>query len=745
MNHRIEQRVYQGRTNYLLLAVGIFLGLVAVLQASLVMAAEPTRPKVGLALSGGGARGAAHIGVLRVLEELNIPIDYIAGTSMGSIVGGLYVSGMTPDEIEAAMLAIDWDHVFQDDPLREDRPFRNKQDDRNYLVGAKPGFNDGKITLPTGLVQGQKFNLILRQLTLPVRDVQDFDQLSIPFRAVATEITTGDEVVLASGDLAAAMRASMSVPGAFAPVKIDGRLLVDGGISNNMPIDRVREMGADIVIAVNISTPMRPPEEVNNVLKISGQLISILTNRNSQKQLSALTQHDVLITPQLGDITSAEFNRAAEAIPIGAAAAEAARESLQTLSLSAAEYQQHVAARTSRITVSPIIQFVRLGNHLNIDERMILERVHIPLWKPLDVQKLNADLNRIYSLDLFEGVYYDVVEKDGRSGVVIHAHERSWGPNYLQFGLSLSGDAKGSSQYNLGIMYQRTAINRLGGDFRTGLQLGEEPALFAELHQPLDYRSRYFFEPMIGIKKENINVFSGRDKIAEYRLSYATLSLAAGVEIGGWGELRLGLSRSTGDADVLIGDPGLASFDVDDGDIFVRLSMDELDNVNFPHKGVYARMEERWNSTGLGADDDYNQTNFDFVSAHSWQGNTLLAGVSLGMTHAGTAGVQDRYRIGGFTRLSGLQNDELSGQQFAIAKLIYYRRFGALRLLPLYLGGSLEIGNTWEETDQMGWNDVITSGSIFFGLDSPIGPVYMGGGMAENGRRSMFMSVGKNF
>ena len=220
------------------------------------------RPKIGLALSGGGARGAAHVGVLRVLEELRIPVDYIAGTSMGSIIAGLYASGMTLDQIEHALVTMDWEHIFDDDPPREELSFRRKRDDDLYLVKAKPGIRDGELKFPAGLIQGQKFDLALRELTLPVAAVKDFDRLTIPFRAVASDIGTGQPVVLASGDLAKAMRASMAVPGAFAPAQIDGRVLVDGGITNNLPVSVVRDMGADIVIAVDISTPLASPDEV---------------------------------------------------------------------------------------------------------------------------------------------------------------------------------------------------------------------------------------------------------------------------------------------------------------------------------------------------------------------------------------------------------------------------------------------------------------------------------------------------
>jgi NTE family protein len=258
------------------------------------------RPKIGLVLSGGGARGAAHIGVLEVLEEMHIPIDCIVGTSMGSIVGGLYASGMSPAEINEALATIDWEDAFNDNIPREDRSFRRKRDDDLYLIKHKPGIgDDGKIKLPTGFLQGQKIDLIFKELTLPVSDIKNFDQLNIPFRAVATDITTGEMVVFSSGDLAKSMRASMSIPGIFAPMEMDGRLLVDGGVSNNLPVDVARDMGAEIVIVVDISTPLKKREELTSALSITAQLTGILTRRNTEAQIATLSDKDILIVPPL--------------------------------------------------------------------------------------------------------------------------------------------------------------------------------------------------------------------------------------------------------------------------------------------------------------------------------------------------------------------------------------------------------------------------------------------------------------
>ncbi|HEY9199267.1 MAG TPA: patatin-like phospholipase family protein, partial [Gammaproteobacteria bacterium] len=368
-------------------SMGALLLCCAVLRPAL--AAEPRadsadRPKIGLALSGGGARGAAHVGVLRVLEELRIPIDCIAGTSMGSIIAGLYAAGMTPDEIEAALKTMDWENIFNDKPPREERSFRRKRDDDLYLVKAKPGYSDGEIKLPSGLIQGQKFDLALRKLALRASKTHDFDELPIPYRAVASDIGTGEMVVLGEGDIAVAMRASMAVPGAFAATVIDGRTLVDGGITNNLPISVVRDMCADIVIAVDISTPLMKPEEVRNVLKITEQLTGIMTRTNTEQQIATLTERDVLIIPDLGDITSGDFMRSKDAVATGLAAADAKRAELARLSVTQAEYRAHIAARKAADVENPIVEFVRIDNRSRLADGVIRERLHIPLGEPLD-------------------------------------------------------------------------------------------------------------------------------------------------------------------------------------------------------------------------------------------------------------------------------------------------------------------------------------------------------------------------
>jgi NTE family protein len=291
------------------------------------------RPKIGLVLSGGGARGAAHVGVLKILEELRIPIDYVAGTSMGAIVGGLYASGMSVEEIASVIGSTDWKGFYSDRQPRSERSLRRKSDGNGFLVDFDVGFKNGGLVFPLGLVQGQKFEIALRRWLLPVATVKDFDRLPIPFRAVATDVAKGELVLLGSGDLASAIRASMSAPGALKPVRLDGRLLVDGGLVNKLPVQVVKDMGADLLIVVDVGFPLLEEDKLNSVLAVSNQMLTIMIQGNVRRQLDLLGDSDVLITPELGHFSSTAFDRVVEAMARGENSARNAQAKLSGLSV----------------------------------------------------------------------------------------------------------------------------------------------------------------------------------------------------------------------------------------------------------------------------------------------------------------------------------------------------------------------------------------------------------------------------
>jgi len=707
---------------------------------------EPTsRPHVGLVLSGGGARGAAHIGVIRVLREQNVPIDCIAGTSMGAIVGGLYASGMSLDEIEQAIDAIDWDDVFIDSTNRADKTFRRKRDDDDFLIRRPLGFSNGKIKMPLGLVQGQKIDLVLNKLTMPVALVDDFDKLTIPFRAVATDIVTGEPVVLGSGDLATAIRASMSIPAAMAPVQIDGRMLVDGGISANLPISVARKMGADIVIAVDIGTPLKSRDELGSVLSIADQLSGLLTRRNVESEVATLTDADVFIRPDLGDIKTANFDRLREAVPTGRKAALENLSKLQALARPGLPDMQSTRADADPLLRRPIIDFVRLDNQSALSDEYVASRVaEIQLGQALDIDELELSIARIYGTQLFQKVGYQLVEDGDRKGVEVTVVERDWGPKYLQFGLNVASQAGGENLINVSVSHLSTAINPAGGEWRNTLTLGNETSLASTFHQPFGRDYRNFVAPKLFIGSTDFTEFQSGDAIRTLSVRSAGGELALGHEFGNWGAVQVGARYLTGERDVSIGDPvPLDDFDL--GEAFLDFAIDRLDNRNFPRHGFLGFARWTAGREDLGSDIDFDQLRIGIAAANSWGRHTVLTSIAYDTTFDGQAPLQRQYRLGGFLNLSGLNPDELIGQHSGIATVAYYRRIGNIALLPTYIGASAELGNAWQDESDISLDSSIFAGSVFVGVDSILGPVYLAVGLADTGQHALYFYVGRTF
>jgi NTE family protein len=702
------------------------------------------RPTIGLALSGGGARGAAHIGVLRILEENRIPVDYIVGTSMGAIVGALYASGMSPDELEAVISHIDWSDAFIDRIPRRDRSFRRKRDDDLYLVKSRPGISSGGLEFPLGLLDGQKIDLLLKRHTLRVSAVRDFDELSIPFRAVAADIETGEAVVIGRGDLALAMRSSMSIPIVFAPREIDGRLLVDGGIGSNLAIDVVRQMGADIVIAVDISSPLQVREQLKSVLAVTDQLSTLLTRKNTDLQITTLTDRDVFIEPDLGDIKTASFDRAAEAVPKGYAAAEAMLEELERYSLSTEEYDEHLAARR-RSNPWPVIDEVHIVNDSRLADDVIATRLHVEIGEPLDIDEFEKDLGQIYGLEIFESVYYDITKEQGKTVLTVIAREASWGPNYLQFGMAVFEDYE-QPNFNLGVAYTRTLVNRWNGEWRTAIQIGQEPRAGTEFYQPISSSLRNFLHLDAWVGERAVNVFDddGNASSKLNILSYG-FGIAGGRELGTWGELRAGLLRESGTIEIQVGDPETPDYDFDTGELFLQLYVDELDDLNFPRSGGSLRVRAAAGLNELGSDTEYEQGVLNGSYAYSMDHYTGLARFMLAMTRNSDAPVQSLFRLGGFARLSGLEQDELMGQHAALLSAAFYRRFGSSILLPIYAGITVEYGNVFRDRDAIRIEDGIFAGSVFVGVDTFIGPIYIACGLADTSRQNYYLALGRTF
>jgi NTE family protein len=706
------------------------------------------RPKIGLALGGGGARGGAHLGVLKRLEELRIPVDYIVGTSMGAVVGGLYATGMSTGQIEQAMKDIDWTAIFDDKPPREERRYRRKQDDRTFLIDRRPGVieKERRVELVPALIQGQTLELALRRYTLAASEVQDFDRLAIPFRAVATDVVTGEVVVLGEGDLAAAIRASMAVPAVFAPVEIGDRLLVDGGLAMNLPVSAVRAMGADIVIAVDVGGPRRTREEIGNIFQMLDQVASLVTARNTEEEIAKLKPRDVLIVPPLErEVLSSQFDRLLEAAAIGEQGADAKRAELARLGVSPAQYAAHQAARGEADFALPVIDFVEIENDSRLDDALITGRISLRPGDRLDPDVLDRDIATVVDQDNFESVRYRVIERDGKTGVVITARQKSWGTSSLQGGLELSSSGGGDSMFNIGAAYTMAPVNRLNAEWRTILRLGEEPGLTTGLYQPLDAAERWYLDVGVGVTSNNLRILgsdSGDTPVAEYQVVRWGGLLEGGRNLGNWGRLGLRYSRYAGDADVQVGGPDFPSYTFDVGELQLGLSVDTLDSLNFPRSGwfgsAYGVIARDW----LGSSNDYELAGLSLLRAGTWGRDSLLGGLSLGGNIGGSTPPESFFRMGGFLNLSGFNQRDLSGPYAALARTIYLRDLGT-SLVRTYAGGSFEIGNVWQERDDIGFDDLRYGGSLFLGADTILGPVYVGYGIGDGGNDAFYLFLGR--
>lgn len=714
------------------------------------------RPRVGLVLSGGGARGAAHVGVLKVLEQLHVPIDAVAGTSMGAVVGGLYASGLGARDIEKIMTSLNWQAAFRDRPPREDLTLRRKQEDENFLVKFPLGVRGHRVVLPKGLIEGQGLSQMLRRLTLPVARITDFDELPTRFRAVATDLESGEPAVLSSGDLTSAMRASMSAPGIFAPVERQGRMLVDGGIADNVPVDVARAMGVDLVIVVDVGSPLQQRSKLTDVTAISNQMLAILLRRNAEQQLATLTPRDILIAPALGDASSFDFGAVARYISIGEAAARTAAAQLAPLAISDGEMQQYRQRREALRLPPPVIHFVQADGGSEEYSKSLDRLFKDMTGKPLDPGAVARRVTALYGLGGLDTLDYRVVGHEDYYGLALDARPSSMGPNYLRFGLSLQDDFEGHATYDAAVRFVMSDITRNAGEWVTDLQGGTTSLAATELFLPLAQFSGWFVTPHVSDVARALYILHGQSLEAEYRLHTFQYGSDFGYQFSNWGEARVGAQRQQGHYVLTIGDPtdpnlpvqSLTAFNLIN--YFARFTYDRLDDINFPHSGQQATLQWSANRdvTGLGQYSD--QVTASYVGAYSFGRDTFSFSAAGGSTlQSNATDLNLQFPLGGFLNLSGLRANSLLGPNFGIARLLYYRQIGrggpGYFDVPTYLGASLEAGNVWQTRSAASFGNTQKDASVFLGMDTLLGPLYIATGFDQHGNQAFYLFLGRTF
>jgi NTE family protein len=538
-------------------------------------------------------------------------------------------------------------------------------------------------------------------------------------------------------------------------------------------------MGVDILIVVDVGTPLLKRDKLSSAPVISNQMLAILIQQNTRTQLEKMAPDDVLIQPALGDTSAFDFGIVKRVIATGEIAGHAAESRLAALSVSPHEFETYVAARDQARQSPPRIDFVKIdegsGRYSNRLDKLFKDVI----GKPLDPDAVARHVTTIYGEGNLEALDYRVVQDDDRYGLLLAARRNSWGPNYVRFGLSLQDDFQGNSSYNAAARFVLSEITRSGGEWVWDLQVGETSLIATEVYLPISDTSSFFFAPHANAKAANVDALQGQTRLAEYRVRSFTYGLDFGYDFGNWGEIRTGVERQSGHEDVRVGNPTLPSDSFDTRSYFVRFSFDRLDNVNFPRRGQQATIEwrgERTSSQSITAqgtqpttEQRYDRLSFNYVVAGSLgrytavfstaAGTTINAppGLLLAGAVTGPGGAQVTtptalrllFPLGGFFNLSGLKANSIAGPHFAIARTLFYKQIGrggpGYLDVPTYVGMSFEAGNVWDHRGQMSFGSLRHDASVFLGMDTLLGPVYVASGFDDKGQHAFYLFLGRTF
>ena len=639
--------------------------------------------------------------------------------------------------------------LFKEAPPRAEQSMRRKQDDYGIFFGPDLGIVDGKLQLPKGVVTGVQLETVLRRLS-KAKGYYQFDRLPIPFRAIATDLVTGRAVVFSEGELANVMRASMSVPGAVAPAEFGGMMLVDGMLTSNLPVEAARAMGAEVVIAVNVGTPLLKREELNGIIGVASQMLSILTEQNVQTSLASLKPTDVLISPELGDFSTGDFNNLPKITPLGEAATRKVADRLAALAIPADQYaalrrRQQVAVTTD---LRPVDE-VRFEDLKRVNPQTAQAVMQTKPGQPIDQAALDADMRGLYGTGDFEHVNYRILEEPGKRVLSVEAVEKAWGPDYLRLGLGLVSDFTGATLFNLQASYRKTWINSLGAEWRTDVQLGSNLSLLSEFYQPLNPTGIVFVAPHVYLESRTTNVYSGGDRIAVYDIGTGHAGVDLGVNLGSYGALRLGLVGGTVTQALDTGPEYLrpSNSRVSQGAVVAGLRLDQLDSVRFPRSGWAGDARVFASSRDLGADLDYTRWKAAARVAQTFGDHTF----NVALTSGGKIGSEplplyDMFQWGGFLRQSGYATGQLMGGSLQYGQLLYFHRIYRGGLLEGAYGGfSLEAGKVGSPRVPGYADGLLKSMSVFVAADSFLGPVYLGYGQAKSGPGSFYFYLGNPY
>lgn len=730
------------------------LGLIGLLLMAGLASAQPVqtpsqaattdkRPKIALVLSGGGARGFAHIGALKVLRELNVPVDMVVGTSMGAVVGGAFAAGYPVEKLEALIKEVSWDDVFTTKAPRQDMDFRRKDEDNQTISRFAFGLTREGLVFPRATFSSHVLEEVLQRIAAPSLEVDSLDDLPLPFRSVATDLYTGEFVVLERTSLFHAMRASMSIPGAFAPLRLGDALLVDGVLARNLPIDVARKMGADIIIAVNVGTPLMPPDRLNSALDIAQQMINILIEQNVKQSLSELTPRDILISPRLTEHTFTDFANGPEIVARGAAAARAQSERLRALSWPRAEYAAREAVRTARMSLPREVKIaeVKVQGTERSNAEVLRRSLGIAPGELLADTELASRIRKLGAGGDFERINFKLLGTGIDRVLIVQPVEVAWGGNTLRFGVRLQSDFKDSNEFDLLAAHTTSWVNSYGAEWRNLMQIGGTRRFETEFYQPITRDRDWFISSAYGYRSSDIDDFDGGRRVARLALTEKKAGLFLGRQLGLIGEIRIGRTGYHVAAESRIPEmPGIAvkeRFSATEA----QLRLDTLDSANFPRSGYsfLASGQRTQYPVGGRAPSTLHGATGSFAMSSGPYTLLSLAQFSVG-ENSGAA------PIGGFLSLSGTSIDSISGDKTVLGRVVGYRRIGQLPGAlggALYAGGSLELGGAFGSGARVAFGGLKRAGSLLLGAETIIGPVYFGAGKTWHGGSAVYLFVGQ--
>jgi NTE family protein len=703
-------------------------------------AALAARPRIGLVLGGGGARGTAHIGVLEVLERLRVPIDCVAGTSMGALVAGAVASGVSPAQMRERLAAVDWRDLFNDNPSHAETNYRERRLTQSYYPGLEFGVTNEGIRAAHGVVGGQKIKLFFNTLVGADRGERSIESLALPLAIVATDIGTGEKIVFRSGELSTAMRASMSVPTLLAPVPYRGRNLVDGGLVDNLPVDEVMaSCQPDVVIAVDVGSPLAKPQDVTTMGAVTGQTVGVLMEQNAERSRAMLKPGDIYIRPELKGLTAGDFNEFRAGAESGRKAAEAQAAALARYALPQAQYDAWADKLRTLMPPHPRVDEVQITGLRRINPQFVARHIRIRPGDPFDAVRLERDLERIYGDGDVENVDYHLVTSGGRTILRIAVTEKSWGPDYVRTGVFIEATDK-ETEFAFRGAYHRKWLNSLGAEWLSGFQVGERSSLYTEFYQPLNARQTWFVEPALGIGRDRINVYENDNRIAEYLVREQRAFVNLGANIGVLGALRVGYLYRKRDASVETGASTLPTGETTLKGWQALLEFNQFNRPFFPTTGWYARIAYFDPRHG-----DYSRLSGDLRVARSWDPYVVNARLGYLSSPKGRLPLGDTGALGGFLQLSGYARDQILAGDIRFASIRGERVIGRMPLGldgDLRVGVSLEAGRARDRYTETGLNGWQQAGAVYLGGETPLGPLYLGYGYAKGGRSSLYLFLG---